>query len=1013
MRFVHAIVIVLLASAAVRIVARAESPTGRRISEDSITRLRQQFAATENIESSTEKRRACKNVVRRAERLLDGYPAAPNRFDVLGIVFEGRKALFTMSSSEAYRQAFLGTAQKLLEAPDEYAKLRIQAEVVLLQVDLARKGATQNDSALAIAKLADRYRDTPAEAESLMIASLMAFDIGHEDLLKAFRAALSARSEGNREVADFLRERFAKIDQDVRFRGTFTRADGGSVCFPIDRMGHVYLLCFWSQQTSELNRRLSEIKALQVKHPGRFQVFSFNLDELPDAGQKKLRLMGLDWIPLHFPGGVDNPQFRVYGRTDTFLLRAVNASGYSTMALIGQVKRGGRRILNLQEYVEFNLEESRFLALMQSMRTGDFLVTDPSSAIDISLPPELKMFANDRGLASDVRLKRTDASMPADTLGAIQACFRPPSHRYRMTTEEALKSYRKAESLCADALKRHANAPDLWIVFNRRIIALLGMWDLTGEEAYLKRAVETARAALGMAAPAGARVVPRFCLARNALRKDDPDSGRILADFMKAGGGPNVSGAALAAAAILALDAGRQDLYLKYRMTMLEKHAEHPMMSPFLSFLRDRYVSSRQFRATSWGDTRERAGLHTHFASSEDVVRSFHADFKTLDGRKLEFPRDAAGRLNVVVFMEPPAGAQSARIQREVMQGITGAVAGHLHKDVNVIAAFLCDDAAKVRRVMSRNKWKCQGVIVPAGLGNPLVSRLGIMCADQRPNTFLVRPDGVIAWAITGLTPYAGDVSCLAGRVRQGVQAHDKYVADIALQRGDFQEAAKRFTGSYPPRNPRRPARLTNAQLFGRARAYKGLKDWQAALADLNTLVGTHERYSRGRRCMCHSLQEKLLVRADLLDKLDKSQAARQDRLRAASLTCPPGNTRKYEAKRYEPDMYRVVREFMDREDWKGGFAYIDDIIRHDRDGQRSQRRELASWLRERGEVQAQLGQSAQAKLDRARAEALVGAGQASQSPTTETPRNKPRASNYTPPARYVDLVSPRAGEAY
>ena len=85
----------------------AESVTGPRIPEESITRLQQKLAAVEDMESATEKRRACKNIVRRAETLLEEYPASPDRFRVLGVIFESRKALFTRSSSEEYREALL------------------------------------------------------------------------------------------------------------------------------------------------------------------------------------------------------------------------------------------------------------------------------------------------------------------------------------------------------------------------------------------------------------------------------------------------------------------------------------------------------------------------------------------------------------------------------------------------------------------------------------------------------------------------------------------------------------------------------------------------------------------------------------------------------------------------------------------------------------------------------------------------------------------------------------------
>ena len=74
-----------------------------------------------------------------------------------------------------------------------------------------------------------------------------------------------------------------------------------------------------------------------------------------------------------------------------------------------------------------------------------------------------------------------------------------------MTREAALANYRKAEKLCADVIKVHPDASDLHLVRNRRIVALMGMWKLTGEARHLDRATEEARSALNAEAPARAK----------------------------------------------------------------------------------------------------------------------------------------------------------------------------------------------------------------------------------------------------------------------------------------------------------------------------------------------------------------------------------------------------------------------------------------------------------------------------------------------------------------------------
>ena len=118
------------------------------------------------------------------------------------------------------------------------------------------------------------------------------------ELLSAFRGALATRFRESPKAIGFLKDRFASQSTSLMFRGRFKRADGETLVFPIDRAGTVYLSCFWSQTLTDLSERLTAVRDLQASYPGRFEVYSFNLDELPDAGKGILADLGLDWTPV-------------------------------------------------------------------------------------------------------------------------------------------------------------------------------------------------------------------------------------------------------------------------------------------------------------------------------------------------------------------------------------------------------------------------------------------------------------------------------------------------------------------------------------------------------------------------------------------------------------------------------------------------------------------------------------------------------------------------------------------
>ena len=548
--------------------------------------------------SSTRQRRNYKSVVRDGEELLDNSPAAPNRWRVLEIVFQSQKRLLGLENSEDNRSALLATSAKLAKAPDEYAELRLEADLLLSEQRLSAKNADVKERAEALAELIERYRGTPAEAKSLMIAARIAPKLQAFELQKRIADALGERFAGDPSVIEFRRQHLGLRRQDVVFVGTYTRADGVVLRFPADLMGRQSVMVFWSRKTEGYEAYLKRIKELQDKLPGRFEVFSFNLDELPDAGAGTLRALQLDWTVMRLPGGKKSQAFRTYGINDPvgFL---VNAYGHALLAPASlnaaeQVKLGVRGIQMGMATLERRLDDPRFLSQLQSLFVGDVLVTEPDGPLDAALPPELKMVPKGSGKEASAKLARTADSVPAETLRAIQECFTPVPFRYRLKTAEALANYEKAEKLCGEAVRQNPAAPDLWIVRNRRIIALLGMWKLAGEPKHLEQAAREARASLAAKLPPGADIVPRFCLAKEALRQGRSEPESVLQDLIEKTGGAEAPPSAHAAAAILALDANSRDLHNRYRATLLAApDGGNPVLWSMVSFLRDRTHSYR------------------------------------------------------------------------------------------------------------------------------------------------------------------------------------------------------------------------------------------------------------------------------------------------------------------------------------------------------------------------------------------------------------------------------------
>jgi len=693
--------------------------------------------------SSVRKRRACKTVVRDAENLLKSYPEAPNRYRVLEIMLQTQKRLLSLEPTDRNRDTLFDICERLLKAPNDYADLRLEADLLLSEKKLSLKNADVKTRAKALTELLQRYRDTPGEAKSLMIASQIAPKLDAVELENEITRALDERFSGDLDVIQWRRNRRDYSYFPVVFTGKFTRADGVSLTFPIDVVGRTSLIYFWSQKTPDIETHMNTVKELQVRFPEQLDVFSFNLDELPDAGEKFLRTTGLDWTAMRLPGGRKSQTYRVFATRDPIGVR-VNAHGHAFL-LSPHTETTP---------MEQNFDDVRYLSQLQSLLVGDFLVA---------------------GANPDDDPVRTAESVPTETIDAIQACFIVAPLRYRLTRAEALENYEKAEELCRVAITQYPKAPDLWLVRNRRIIALLGMWKLAIEPKHLETAAEEARAALAANPPRGADVAPQFCLAKQSLRQGDSIPEQVLSAFVEATGATNAPASAYASTAILAMEVNSRELHHKYREMLLNKDNRDPSMWPVFSFLRDQNHRYRLFKPNLYFPPTlarriERANLRRNAGLAEPTLVAggpLQAEFKIPSGGIVKLPQATDRKLTLIMFVEPPADSdadlptlingtttEDARGNKKEVPGVMQRafeLAEEHNEKVKVVTAFLTDDEERVQSLMQKNQWPCQVVILPGGLKNPMVRRLGILSADRVPNIALARPDGRIVWMLSGI----------------------------------------------------------------------------------------------------------------------------------------------------------------------------------------------------------------------------------------------------------------------
>ena len=883
-RFFHIIIALLVMACSWP--AMGQDQTGS-ISSDEIVALNDKLKAIAKLGSAARKKLAVRRVVRGGEALMTKQPSAANRYEVLDILFRSQQLLLSLDNSTVNRKAFIATCTKLAAAPNKYAAIRLDADLLLTQAKSARLGTNTEARSNALRPLVERYQDTEVEAKVIRVAMIMALEFGNTKLVNDLREVIAQRLPGNLDLINFQRKKLAGQVFGAPFVATFKRADGKTMRFPMDFLGTTTWVYFWSQEKDgleDLKELAVEWKKAKVlyKPAGRFQIVAMNMDNLPDAGEKYLRDLGLDWQALSMPKGAADPIFQTYVKRDIPTLMTVSPTGY-----VALYQSGGRSYRNFERRLQSMMARiwanASYSSQLQSIFAAEFLVIDPQADFDPAAPPEYKAITS----ANGAKLPRTAASVPEDKLRAIQACFIKPPLRYRTPHDQVIASFKKADSLCRAAIAAHPKAPDLWIVRNRRITALMGLWKAGDQKAFVS-AVTEANAAMKSGYPTGTDVVARLCLAREAFRATDADPKVVINSFLKASGALQTSAPVLAAASLLALDSADRKLHDQFRRTFLDKHATNPMMWTATAYLLNRFHRYWMYHppfTTGWTYGR-RQGYYLAIGTHEEAKRTFKTDFKTLEGKTVKIPESSNGKWTVISFVPTVLG--NGYLNRHVRFVTTRPL-----KDVNLINAVLDDNVDTARKLIEENNEKIKKskrkpapilystVLVPGGLKSPALRQLGILSEETKPNILVMRPDGSIALALSGLT-----MSYQKGGVviQKVIELEDEKNVDAALARGDLKEAKRlAFTLAPLPERPvvdpkkrknkkKKPVKISNPHLRSRAKVYLAMGNFKVAAADIKEVYLAVNIEAGHISMRTKELEETEALKATILAALKKEE---------------------------------------------------------------------------------------------------------------------------------------------
>lgn len=264
-------------------------------------------------------------------------------------------------------------------------------------------------------------------------------------------------------------------------------------------------------------------------------------------------------------------------------------------------------------------------------------------------------------------------------------------------------------------------------------------------------------------------------------------------------------------------------------------------------------------------------------------------ELRTLDGQPVRIPQDLDSEWTAIVFARPGPwsrqrddGLPPSPLQ--VIGGYTNCAASRPAGDVRVMLAMLGGEPDAIRADLEALKdpkrkqpgVECPVLIVPGGIGNPLVHRLGMLSEDEGFNSVLIRKDGRIALALSALV---GAKNSRNVEIASNVVDHeDEMLVSAALERGDVEGAKSRILALAPPFDPNavdergrkltKPPQYSLYHLRARARVFMALKEWDKALADAEEVVQRQLGTDGGMSLRTDELDESEALRDSILKQV-------------------------------------------------------------------------------------------------------------------------------------------------
>jgi hypothetical protein len=299
-----------------------------RVPDTAIRSLRAKWISPEAKRTDADKIRRYESILREGRAIQRRYPQGENLYMVRALMLQATRALLMLNVSDLDREEVIRLAESIVES-DAPPGWRIEADVLLTQLELAKRHGEGQSVRGAIEGFVDRYEDTKVIAQAVMRACDMARMYEDKRLVKGLTRRLQRELIFHPGVGSYLMRNGHRVSPTGRsFRAQLQAIGREPLDLPLEVMGRTTLVFFWDPRSDRNMRLLADAGSYARFNRDRgIRLLGIAMGDDTERIKNAAKQARADILQAYLPEASASPMLETFGVTEIPLILLIGADG--------------------------------------------------------------------------------------------------------------------------------------------------------------------------------------------------------------------------------------------------------------------------------------------------------------------------------------------------------------------------------------------------------------------------------------------------------------------------------------------------------------------------------------------------------------------------------------------------------------------------------------------------------------------------------------------------------------